>query len=1211
MDQQPPKNSLHILNKIHGKKKYAHYQVLEKIGEGGMGAVYKVYDTTLNRELALKVLLHKGVHFKKRFVREAKTTACLNHPNIVKFYNFFVEDESLCIVMQYIPGIQLQQYIQQKNPSLEQKLEIMVMIIEAVHYAHSYNILHRDIKPENIIVSDTGIPYLTDFGIAKINDNDEKSLTKTGSFMGTPNYVSPEQAQGQLRELDARTDVYSLGATLYEVVTGVTLFPPMKISKIIYTVLNKKPLPPSKINNKLPKIMDSICLKAVAKDKKKRYSTANDMAKDLRWFLKGKSFFLKHHIHKLWQITVLLLFVCVFAVFYSKANKAENVQVNKTIERVFFSNITKMIADEKYKKAEKLLNNIFSISKKKQNEHETYYLDMLSLYMAICLIEQRQGKKVDKEILAFLEKAKKGLPKEPKVYEYLGRYYMEKGDLVNALHNLQKSARLQPYNSNIHYYMGKILSLQNKNDLAQKSYLRALELNTLNFKAFASLYKEAVKYPHLQHFAHYHAIVVNYALARFPAPDIFQNVRDEINREHYVSYFYWRNGLFDKITSQIEDIYYYRFANLQDLYIQKQLQNAVEGTTETIEKISLTTVKKIFFKSDNIVYRYLAARALLHTHDFHRIFECTQNKNSKIAIISLCALHAQGIPIKVSPLLVHAIENENNITLQTLLAQNVKKLNTKQLKIWMTSNNKKLKLSAAGNIFNQENISENLKIEAKNILLQNMDSKDIVLSRYAHYYFWKSLYSIEHGSKSIYLKGLDHNDEGINIIVLRLCRIFDKNPLASYTQKYLSNNEIGKRSLNLAYALGCLDSSLVQNIVDNPEKSLLLRILSRHIMIYTFTYFQEHYIITLVNYLYKNSQNIATYEDENMRAIHYAYLATTFSYRITYDFTQFFQNESKLVQRNIMYSLRSASVKRKTLIKQLNHSSKIKWVKKYLDNSSPEIKHHAWAAWVIMSRPERTLIFRKAFNSVDQIVRKAAASGFYNVFYFYIRRDMPNFTERMNSLENFNELYYERIEKILPTLSISEKNMLEESLSRAIILNPNVARYYYDRALFFKAQKKYSSAKLDIEQAISLHKNNPRYLLSFAHFSPSKEPSDKRKVKSTLSKILMYTNNKITIHKTAQHYLKLGMHNKAKEIFWKLHLQNPTDVSQSIWLVKTYWITNQKEKAKEFLHALIETENEEVKHVNSYRVEKISQKITKPFLRRFLPDLPNIDSFVK
>ncbi|WP_372368527.1 protein kinase [Candidatus Uabimicrobium sp. HlEnr_7] len=1211
IDQVNQQHPLQIPNKKQSKKKYGHYQVLEKIGEGGMGVVYKVYDTVLNRELALKVLLHEDIHFKKRFVREAKATARLDHPNIVKFYNLFTEDDSLCIVMQYIPGMQLQQYIRQKNPTFKQKLQIMATIIEAVDYSHKYNILHRDIKPENIIVNDAGIPYLTDFGIAKVTETSEKSLTKTGTFMGTPDYMSPEQARGAFRELDARADVYSLGASLYEVVTGSTPFPAMNISEAIYTILYKKPLPPTAINDELPKAIDHICLKAIAKNKRKRYSTANNMAKDLKFFLKGESIILRHYLYKLRQVIPLLLLVCAFFALYNN-QKIEKTQTS-TIERVYFPDIIKMIASEKYSDAEKTITSIFAVSSKNAITQQTsYYLNMLNLYIGICIIKQQNYDKM-KEALVYLEKAKKGLPKEPKVYKYLGLYYMKKGDLVNALSNLQTSADLQPYDSDTHYYIGKVQSLtqreqnkENKNTI--KKYLRALRLNTLNFKAFASLYKEAVKYPHLQNFAHYHAIAINYAFTKFPAPNIFQNKLNEISRQNYESYFYWSNELFDEVTSQKSEVYYYHFANLQNLHIQKQLQNAVTNVQEKTKRISSTTIKNIFINNDNVFYRYLAACALLHTHDSHHIFKCMQSKDYKKAIISLCALHSQGIPIKVPFELLSAIETENDITLQTLLAQNIKKLDIKQLEIWMASSNQKLQLCAAANIFNQENISKDLQNKTQKILIKNMDNADIATSRYAHYHFWKSIYSKEYGNEAIYKKGLDHKDHDINAIVLRLCRIFNKKSLSSYTNKYLSDGQIGKRNLNLVYALGCIESGLVQKIIDDPKKPLLLRILSQHIMIYTLSYFQKHPIFKLRPYLEKNSQEAPKYKNENMRSIHYAYLATTVSYNITYDFTQFFEGESKFVQQNIMYSLKCASVRRKTVAKQIHHSNKIKWVKKHLNNPSDQIRHHAWAAWVIMSESERTEIFKKAFDSKDPMIRQGVASGFYNIFYFYIRRIMPEFNERMTSLQNFNELYYEHVERIVPSLSSKIQKKLEKNLTYAIRLDPKVSHYYHDRALFFKMQKKDSLARKDIEQAI-LQKETPRYLLTRAQFLSSKKSPDKLKIESILSKVLALANNKTIRHKVGTQYFKIGMYNKAKEIFWKIHLQDPTDVLQSIWLVKIFWATNQKEKAKEFLRAVIEIENQYLRHINSYRVKKMRRRIPLGYLKLFLPELPNIDSF--
>jgi len=207
-------------------KSLGRYHILEQLGEGGMAIVYKAYDTRLERDVAVKVIRTEKLTIEsmtrslKRFEREAKSLAKLTHPNIVPITDYGEHDDKPYLVMPHLPGGTLKKLLKGKPMPWENAVRLLIPIARALHYAHQQGIIHRDVKPSNILITQSGEPMLTDFGIAKILLANEETadLTGTGMGVGTPEYMSPEQFQG--KGVDVRADIYSLGVVLYEMVTG-------------------------------------------------------------------------------------------------------------------------------------------------------------------------------------------------------------------------------------------------------------------------------------------------------------------------------------------------------------------------------------------------------------------------------------------------------------------------------------------------------------------------------------------------------------------------------------------------------------------------------------------------------------------------------------------------------------------------------------------------------------------------------------------------------------------------------------------------------------------------------------------------------------------------------------------------------------------------------------------------------------------------------
>ena len=258
------------------------YEVLKRVGSGGMADVYMAKDHKLNRNVAVKVLKSEYVEdekFLKKFETEAQAVARLSHPNIVNIYDVGMEDGINYIVMELAEGITLKEYIRKKGYlSPKETVEISTQIASAISHAHKNHIIHRDIKPQNILVSDTGIIKVTDFGIAKATRSN--TVTSTATAMGSVHYISPEQAKG--RFCDEKSDIYSLGITMYEMVTGHVPFDHENGVTIALMHLQNEITPPSQIRDGIPDSLEKIILKCTMKKPEERYQTADDLIADLR-----------------------------------------------------------------------------------------------------------------------------------------------------------------------------------------------------------------------------------------------------------------------------------------------------------------------------------------------------------------------------------------------------------------------------------------------------------------------------------------------------------------------------------------------------------------------------------------------------------------------------------------------------------------------------------------------------------------------------------------------------------------------------------------------------------------------------------------------------------------------------------------------------------------------------------------------------------------
>lgn len=260
------------------------YQLVSLLGEGGMGVVFKGQHSTLGQVVAIKMLhpnMIKAKSIKERFVREAQAMARLRHPNILQIYNFIENEDGCFIILEYVEGKSFEELLEESGllPA-SRAIDLFIPILKAMHYAHSNGVIHRDIKPANLMVLNSGAPKVLDFGTAKLANASGPQLTAAGMTLGTVVYMSPEQLMG--RDLSPQADIYSLGVTLYELTTHKLPFYHDDEMKLMRMIMKEPAPPPSMAYPAMPKSLETVILRAIEKDRAKRYASAEEFSAALQ-----------------------------------------------------------------------------------------------------------------------------------------------------------------------------------------------------------------------------------------------------------------------------------------------------------------------------------------------------------------------------------------------------------------------------------------------------------------------------------------------------------------------------------------------------------------------------------------------------------------------------------------------------------------------------------------------------------------------------------------------------------------------------------------------------------------------------------------------------------------------------------------------------------------------------------------------------------------
>ncbi|BBM85343.1 serine/threonine-protein kinase [Candidatus Uabimicrobium amorphum] len=469
---------------------FGRYQLHEELGRGGMGVVYKAYDTQLRCIVALKVILGNNREDLERFFREITTVAKLNHPNIVRFYEYGYTPRPY-FTMEYVEGTTLTQQIKERNVSEAYLVEVMISVCQALHYMHKNKITHRDIKPSNIMVGKNGVKVM-DFGLARRSDV-TKQLSKSGQMLGTLHYMAPEQVEGHT---DMKSDIYALGASLYECLTYRPVYQGALEINVIYQITNSTPIPPRQLNPDISVYLEAICLKCLQRNPHKRYGNFLQLAKEFENFKAHKPILAKRYTswdllknilykHKVVCSSIVIIFVILLgslvvtmnALNYAEGEKEKAKSALNKVMKVLDHSLQHHKSLQKDKRFAQLFTNIFEdVERYGENEDWSF----VKAY-----VTQMTGQK--QKSIAYYTKEIKNNTENVEAYSNRAGLYARNKEYQKAFADYEKALAIQPKNHSIYFNRAVLYIDTQEYQKATDDLQKVLDLAPNNERAYTNL----------------------------------------------------------------------------------------------------------------------------------------------------------------------------------------------------------------------------------------------------------------------------------------------------------------------------------------------------------------------------------------------------------------------------------------------------------------------------------------------------------------------------------------------------------------------------------------------------------------------------------------------------------------------------------------------------------------------------------------------------
>ena len=566
---------------------WKNYQILDEIGRGGMGVIYKARQLSPSRVVAIKFLQQStSVSNKKRFLREMEIAAKLEHPCIPKVYDAGIEKNYKYLVMDYICGTPLDIYLKQNRLSQQRKIDIFMQICSTVCYAHSHGVIHRDLKPNNIIVENTGKVFVIDFGLARHIDQEKFDLTKSGEVMGTPNYMSPEQIRGKRSLIDQQADVYALGAILYELFAEKIMIEGDNILAVACRIQDHDFPSLSEVKPDLDKNLHIICHKSTHFKKSLRYATVQALIDDMQTFIRGGK--VKN------TPPLKILFACIAILFallmiYSHGNSPQNIELNQQQKQrlKYFSQILKDIhggkdfsieciksfttqqklevakalyQEENYAVAIQILHTLPRKSndvayhlgmvyyqQREYKKAQAYFEKLVAAkrnnakynyYLGVCYINEKQ---TEQALPCFLV-AVKDFVNDVALLEQIALIHENSGDVDQAETYWKRCAQLAPRVSRYTTSLAKISMHRKKYYQAFVYVKKSFQLGT-DIESMDLMFKIPYFEPRLRRLC-YHTLIRKTTIEREAKPyDLFASEWFRLEKRHQQSYISWQEGI--------------------------------------------------------------------------------------------------------------------------------------------------------------------------------------------------------------------------------------------------------------------------------------------------------------------------------------------------------------------------------------------------------------------------------------------------------------------------------------------------------------------------------------------------------------------------------------------------------------------------------------------------------------------------------------------